>query len=531
MSRFTGGSVFHSVFNSFPAMYMLRSKVSRSTSRYIYWAVALLTVFLCCVGTFDSERLVAIAQEPGLAQRLRALEVAQQAYQVNLNTVWVLFSAVLVFFMNAGFAVLESGFCRSKNSISVLAKNLVVFCFATIAFWAVGFGIMFGDGNDWIGLTGSFLQSPAENSPTTGLNYRGAFDSLSFAQLPLSAKFFFQLTFAGIAATIVSGIVAERVKFSAFLIFASLLVSFSYPITGHWAWGNGWLAKLGYWDFAGSGVVHAVGGCAGFVGTLMLGPRVGKYRDISQAEFDVLPPRAKMLPWFRKTDEPLKQVLPMPAQSLGFATLGCLILWMGWMGFNAGSTLEANGGAVSHILVNTMMAGAAGGLGAVLSSSVYLSKPSLAFMINGILGGCVSITAGCAYVALAFAAIIGFCGGIITILAMVFFDRLCIDDPVGGVPVHLCGGIWGTVAVGLFSEGPLVYPEYGLTTGPGLGLLLGGGIAPLVSQCVGILSICGFTLLFSWIAWMLTAKLLNNTLRVSMTQELKGLDDAFDDQL
>ncbi|PZD74517.1 Ammonia channel [Acaryochloris thomasi RCC1774] len=510
---------------------MLRPQVSHPLFRYRYWAIAFLTLLLCCLGTLDADRLAAIAQEPGFAQRLRSLEIAQQTYQVNLNTVWVLLTGALVFFMNAGFAILESGLCRSKNSISLLAKNLIIFCFSTVAFWAIGFGIMFGDGNDWIGLTGSFLQSPAENSPTVGLNYRGAFDSLSDAQLPLSAKFFFQLTFAGVAATIVSGIVAERVKFSAFLIFASFLVSFSYPITGHWVWGNGWLAKLGFWDFAGSTVVHAVGGCAGFVGTLMLGPRVGKYKEISQAEFDVLPPRIKMLPWFREADESLKQILPVPAQNLGFATLGCFILWLGWFGFNAGSTLEANGGAVAHIVVNTMMAGAAGGLGAMLTSALYLSKPSLAFMINGILGGCVSITAGCAYVAIEFAAIIGFCGGIITILTMVWLDRLCVDDPVGGIPVHLCGGVWGTLAVGLFSEGPLAYPEYGITEGPGLGLLLGGGFASFGAQCLGVVAICGFTLLSSWIAWSLVAKLLNNTLRVSMTQELKGLDDAFDDPL
>jgi ammonium transporter, Amt family len=513
------------------AIYMLRPNVSHAPFRYRYWTLAFLTLLLCCLGTLDSDRLAAIAQEPGFSQRLKALEVAQQTYQVNLNTVWVLLASCLIFFMNAGFAVLESGFCRSKNSISLLAKNLIVFCFATVTFWAIGFGIMFGDGNDWIGLTGSFLQSPAENSPTTGLNYRGAFDALSDAQLPLNVKFFFQLTFAGVAATIVSGIVAERVKFSAFLIFASLLVSFSYPITGHWVWGNGWLAKLGFWDFAGSTVVHAVGGCAGFVGTLMLGPRVGKYREISQAEFEVLPPRAKMLPWFRKPDDALQQILPIPAQNLGFATLGCFILWLGWLGFNAGSTLDANGEATAHIIVNTMMAGSAGGLGALLSSSLYLSKPSLAFMINGILGGCVSITASCAYVAVGFAGIIGFCGGILTILSMVYLDRLCIDDPVGGVPVHLCGGIWGTLAVGLFSEGAQAYPEYGIITGPGQGLLLGGGFVQLGAQCVGIAAICGFTLLFSWAAWTVAAKLLSNTLRVSMTQELKGLDDAFDDPL
>ena len=256
---------------------------------------------------------------------------------------------------------------------------------------------------------------------------------------------------------------------------------------------------------------------------------MGKYKEISQVEFEVLPPRAKTLPWSPISAAPLQQIQPVIAQNMGLATLGCFILWLGWFGFNAGSTLEANGAAIAHAMLNTMMAGAAGGLGAMLGGSIYFTKPSLANMINGILGGCVSITASCAYVDIGFAAIIGFCGGILVVLGTVFLDRLCIDDPVGGIPVHLGAGIWGTLAVGLFSGGPQAYPEYGITTGPGQGLFLGGGFGLLGSQCLGILAVGGFTLLFSWLTWSLTAKLLNGTLRVSMTQELKGLDDAFDD--
>ncbi len=505
---------------SIPHRDMLRSRVRPNFSLLRYGVPALLMLLVCVSG--------AVAQQPSFAERLSALEIAQQTHQVNLNTTWVLLTGSLVFFMNAGFATLESGLCRSKNSVSVLSKNLIVFCFATVAFWAIGFGLMFGDGNDWIGLSGFFLQSPAENSPTTGLNYRGVFDALSTAQVPLSVKFFFQLTFAGVAATIVSGIVAERVKFSVFLVFSFLLVSLSYPITGHWAWGNGWLEKLGFWDFAGSSVVHLVGGCAGLVGTLLLGPRIGKYKEVSQPEFEVLPPRLKIFPWSPISEFPLQQIQPMPVQSMGFATLGCFILWLGWFGFNAGSTLEASGAATAHILVNTVMAGGTGGLGAVLGGSLYLSKPSLTFMINGILGGCVSITASCAFVDIGFAGIIGLCGGLLSIFTAVWLDRLGIDDPVGGIPVHLCCGLWGTLAVGLFSEGLQAYPEYGITSGPGLGLFLGGGFDVLGTQCLGILAIGGFTLLFSWVAWAITARLLGN-MRVSMTQELKGLDDAFDD--
>lgn len=486
-----------------------------------YLALGLLTLLTCS----------AIAQEAGFSERLRALEMTQSAYQVNLNTVWVLLTGTLVFFMHAGFALLETGLCRSKNAISLLAKNLMVFCFATIAFWAIGFGLMFGDGNDWIGLSGFFLQSPADNSPTSGPNYRGVFDALSMAQLPLSVKFFFQLTFAGVAATIVSGIVAERIKFAAFLIFAALLVGFGYPVIGHWAWGGGWLEKLGFWDFAGSTVIHVVGGCAGLVGTLLLGPRLGKYKEVSQTEFDLLPPRTKTFTWSPMAGAPQQQIQPMPAQNMGFATLGCFILWLGWLGFNAGSTLEANGDAIAHILVNTVMAGATGGLGAMLGGILYLSKPSLAFMINGILGGCVSITAGCAYVDIGSAGVIGVCGGLLTIFMIVWLDRLCIDDPVGAIPVHLGCGIWGTVAVGLLSEGSKVYGEYGITAGPGQGLLRGGGLSTLGVQCLGVVTIVGFMLLFSWVAWTIAAKFLDNSLRISMTQELQGQDDTFDDPI
>jgi ammonium transporter, Amt family len=505
---------------SIPHSDMLRSSVRPNYALLRYGIPTLLMLLVCVSG--------AVAQDSSMAVRLRTLEVAQQNYQVNLNTVWVLLTGSLVFFMNAGFATLESGLCHSKNAVSLLAKNLIVFCFATVAFWAIGFGLMFGDGNDWVGLSGFFLQSPAENSPTSGSNYQGVFAALNSAQIPLNVKFFFQLTFAGVAATIVSGIMAERVKFSAFLLFASLLVSLSYPITGHWAWGDGWLEKWGFWDFAGSSVVHLVGGCAGLVGTLLLGPRIGKYKEVSQPEFDLLPRRSRSFPWSPLSAAPLQQIQPMPMQSLGFATLGCFILWLGWFGFNAGSTLEANGAATAHILVNTIMAGATGGLGAVLGGFLYLSRPSLTFMINGILGGCVSITAGCAYVDIGFAAIIGLCGGLLSIFTTLWLEKLGVDDPVSGIPVHLCCGLWGTLAVGLFSEGPRAYPEYGITSGPGLGLLLGGGFDVLGAQCVGIIAIGGFTLLFSYLAWAITALLLGG-LRVSMTQELKGLDDAFDD--
>ena len=486
--------------------------------------ILLTALTLCACGA------VAIAQDAApLVDRLEALEVAQQTTQVNLDTVWVFLAGTLVFLMNAGFAMLETGFCRNKNALSLLAKNLIVFGLATVAFWVLGFGLMFGNGNHWLGTSGFFLLSPTENSPTTGANYQGVFEALSWAGIPLNAKFFFQLTFAGTAATIVSGVVAERMKFIAFLLFSPLLVGISYGVTGHWVWGNGWLAQQGFWDFAGSTVVHSVGGWAGLVGTLLLGPRLGKYTPVSQADFDKLRFQSRCFGWIRRSQGQLQQINPMPANNLGFATLGCLILWVGWFGFNAGSTLEANAAAISHVLVNTIMAGATGGLGATIGCSLYLTKPSLTFIINGILAGCVSITAPCAYVDLGFAAIIGFCGGIIVIFATVLIDKLQIDDPVGAVPVHLCCGIWGTLAIALFSEGPQTYSRYGIALGPERGLLLGGGLEALGVQLLGIIAIGLFTVVFSALAWGTIYLVLGRTLRVPADQELKGLDDAFND--
>ena len=314
---------------------------------HLYWFGAIVFG----LALFLSWEPVDAQSNASVVERLSDLEFIQRQNQVNLNTVWVFLAGTLVFFMNAGFAMLEAGFCRRKNSITVLAKNLVVFCLATVAFWAIGFGIMFGDGNDWFGTSGFFLISPAENSPTVGENYQGVFTALNWASLPLSAKLFFQLTFAGTAATIVSGAIAERIKFTAFLLFTPLLVGISYGVTGHWVWGNGWLAKLGFWDFAGSTVVHSVGGWAGLIGTLYLGPRIGKYSPVTEEEHKNLrfKYRSSRSTWFG--DRGIMKINDLPHENLSLSTLGCLILWVGWFGFNAGSTLEANSEAMMHILV------------------------------------------------------------------------------------------------------------------------------------------------------------------------------------
>jgi ammonium transporter, Amt family len=417
-----------------------------------------------------------------------------EAFQVALDTLWVLVAGFLVFFMNAGFCMLETGFCRSKNAVNLLAKNLVVFGLSTVAFWVLGFTLMFGDGNAVLGFSGFLLQG-ADNSPATGAAYRGAYSALSWAGVPLEAKFFFQLAFAGTAATIVSGAVAERIKFLAFFLFSLLLVGFSYPITGHWIWGNGLLANLGFYDFAGSTVVHSVGGWAALVGAILLGPRQGRYQRRSVA---------------------------MPGHNLSISALGCLILWLGWFGFNPGSTMAANPFAISHIVVTTNLAAAMGGLAATVTSWLYLTKPDLSMIINGVLAGLVAITASCAFVNLGSAALIGLLAGVIVVFSVTFLDRLKIDDPVGAISVHLVCGVWGTLAVGLLSVGPGIYPWYSLESGPLAGVFMGGGLPQLLIQLLGIVAVGAFTIAFSLVSWLAIRATIG--IRVSAEEERTGLD-------
>ena len=414
--------------------------------------------------------------------------------KVGMDTMWVMVAGMLVFFMNAGFGMLETGFCRQKNAVNVLSKNLIVFALSTIAFWAIGFALMFSNGNGFIGSSGGFfLWNVADNSPATGDAYQGIFSSLNWTGVPLNAKFFFQLVFAGTAATIVSGAVAERVKFIDFLIFCLLLVGIAYPITGHWIWGGGWLAKAGFWDFAGSTVVHSVGGWAALMGAAFLGPRLGRYRD--------------------------GDTVAMPGHNMSIATLGCLILWLGWFGFNPGSTMAVDPNAIAHIAITTNTAGAFGGVAATITAWLYLGKPDLSMIINGILAGLVAITAGCAWINVPNSAIIGTLAGILVVFSVTFFDNLKIDDPVGATSVHLVCGIWGTLAVGLFADGPTT----GLyTTGPAAGLLVGGGFGQLWAQLVGIISVGGMTVLLSTIFWAALKALLG--IRVSALEEAEGLD-------
>ncbi|MBE9159758.1 ammonium transporter [Nodosilinea sp. LEGE 06152] len=414
--------------------------------------------------------------------------------QVALDTVWVLVAGFLVFFMNAGFCMLETGFCRSKNAVNLLAKNLIVFGLSTLAFWVMGFGLMFGNGNPLFGLSGFLLQG-ADNSPAVGEAYRGTFNALSWAGVPLNAKFFFQLAFAGTAATIVSGAVAERIKFLAFFIFSLLLVGISYPITGHWIWGDGMLSNLGFYDFAGSTVVHSVGGWAALIGAILLGPRRGRFQA---------------------------RPVAMPGHNLSISALGCLILWLGWFGFNPGSTMAADPFAISHIVVTTNIAAALGGLAATVTSWIYLSKPDLSMIINGVLAGLVSVTASCAYVTLGSAALIGLVGGVIVVFSVTLLDGLKIDDPVGAVSVHLVCGLWGTLALGLFSVTPGVFPWYDQESGPLAGLLMGGGIQQVLVQLLGIVVVGAFTVTFSLVCWLALRATVG--IRVSEAEEIQGLD-------
>lgn len=401
----------------------------------------------------------------------------------TLDAIWILIAAILVIFMNAGFCMLEAGLCRQKNAVNILAKNLIVFALATIAFWAIGFSLMFGaEGNPFLGLGGWFVSGVPE---TYGLK--------PFPQgLPIPVFFLFQVAFAGTAATIVSGAVAERIKFVDFIIFSLLLVGISYPITGHWAWGGGWLSTLGFRDFAGSAVVHSVGGWAALVGAIILGPRIGKYVDGRPSA--------------------------IPGHNLSIATLGCLILWIGWFGFNPGSQLAASPDC-AYIAVTTNLAGAAGGIAATVTCWTKDGKPDLSMVINGILAGLVGVTAGCNVLSYWGAVIVGSIAGILVVYSVAFFDSIKVDDPVGAVSVHLVNGTWGTLAVGLFADpkNPIAPAE-----GAASGLFYGGGVGLLINQIIGIAAIGAFTVAFSVLAWFILKQTLG--IRVKKDEELMGLD-------
>ncbi len=407
-----------------------------------------------------------------IADKLGTLETALVDYAFSLNTVWVLIAAALVFFMQAGFALVEAGFTRSKNTTNILFKNLMDYVIGTIVFWLVGFGLMFGTNNGFIGSFDLFSQN----------SYR--------TDMPDFAFLIFQTVFAATTATIVSGAMAERTKFNAYLIYSAVITLAIYPISGHWAWGGGWLSQLTtpFHDFAGSSVVHMVGGSASLVGAAILGPRIGKYGKNGE-------------------------VKPIPGHSITLATLGVFVLWIGWFGFNPGSQLAATGvtnaKAISLIFVTTNIAAAGGALSTMIYIWLKYKKPALSMTLNGALAGLVAVTAGCDAVSPGGALIIGILAGILVVLSVEFFDRVVkIDDPVGAISVHGVCGAFGTLMVGFFSTSQ--------------GVFYGQGAALLKSQAIGVAAIAGWAIAASLVLFFTLKKL--NGLRVEKRIEEEGLD-------
>lgn len=415
--------------------------------------------------------LVLLLSSSAAAAAEQTVELADVAR--GLDTFWVLFAAFLVFFMQAGFGMVEAGFIRAKNTCNILTKNFLDYCMACLAFFMFGYAIMFGSGNVIFGAKGWFLQGAA-----------------SGANVPLFAFWLFQAAFCGAAATIVAGGMAERMNFKAYMIYSFLISATIYPLVGHWVWGGGWLAGLNFADFAGSTVVHLVGGSAALIGTIILGPRIGKFNRDGTPNV-------------------------IAGHSIPLASLGVFILWFGWFGFNPGSTLGiSNGDVIARVAINTNLAAASGAIMAMFTVWKQFGKPDLSMIMNGALAGLVAVTAPCAFVSPVAAILIGAVGGILVVFGVWLLDRLHVDDPVGAFPVHGMNGTWGTLAVGLFGQKAL-----GLANN---GLFYGGGFTQLGVQALGALSVALFVIITMGIIF----KLIDITigLRVSRDEELKGLD-------
>lgn len=392
----------------------------------------------------------------------------------GLNTVWVLLGAFLVFFMQAGFGMVEAGFIRAKNTCNILTKNFLDFCMASLGFFLIGYALMFGDGNGFTGLKGwcLFGLEPIANG------------------IPLYAFWLFQAAFCGAAATIVAGGMAERMKFPAYLIYSFLISAFIYPVVGHWIWGGGWLSNMGFADFAGSTVVHTVGGFAALVGTSILKPREGKFAVDGKANV-------------------------IAGHNIALASLGVFILWFGWFGFNAGSTLSVGDGSlIGRVAINTNIAAAMGGIIAMATVWKSFGKPDLSMAMNGALAGLVAITAPCAFVEPWAAVVIGGIAGYIVVRGVELLDKLQIDDPVGAFPVHGICGVWGTLCIGIFGKASL-----GLANN---GFVYGGNPMQLGVQIVGSVSTIAFVVVSMSIVFKLIA--LTIGLRIDREEELRGLD-------
>lgn len=394
-------------------------------------------------------------------------ELTNQVTEINgvLDIMWILIAGIFVFFMQAGFTLVESGFTRSKNTINIIMKNLMDLCVGSLAFWAIGYTLMYGDD------IGSFIGTP----------------SLFFNDAGEMHNLFFQTVFCATAATIISGAVAERTKFSTYLILSLIMTAVIYPISGHWVWqGDGWLTNLGFIDFAGSTVVHSVGGWAALVAACLVGPRIGKYTN-------------------GKSNA-------IPGHNMMYGALGVFILWLGWFGFNPGSELAISGASANHvanIVITTNLAAAAGAVVALFFTWFKYGKPDISMTLNGALAGLVGITAGCAAVDNFGAVLIGAICGVAVVVSISFIDKkLKIDDPVGAISVHgVCGAI-GTLLVGVFAiDG---------------GLLYGGGFHQLSVQAIGVVGIGAWVLVASFITLYILKKTMG--LRVSEKDEIEGLD-------
>lgn len=402
-----------------------------------------------------------------------------EALATAINMIWVLVAGFLVFFMQAGFAMVEGGFCRAKNVGNLMLKNLMDFAVGSLLFFAIGYAIMFGaDRAGLFGTSGWFL------------------GTLSFDDGFGWAFFMYQLVFAATAATIVSGAVAERLKVSAYLIYTVFVSGLIYPLVGHWIWGGGWLAQMGMIDFAGSTVVHSVGGWAGLAGALVLGPRIGKFNKDGTSNV-------------------------IPGHSLTLAALGVFILWFGWFGFNPGSTLSGLNGGIGYIAFTTNLAAAAAAVSALIIQWVRSGRPSVEMALNGALAGLVAITAGCAVVTPFAALLIGLLAGGVVVFCLWLIERvLRVDDPVGAVAVHAGCGIFGTLMVGLFAN-PEVMAFTQVTWGRP-GLFYGGGFAQLGVQALGVLAVAVWSFGSSFALFWLMNKVYG--IRVSAKEELEGLD-------
>ena len=407
---------------------------------------------------------------------------------IHLDIVWTLLAAFLVFFMQAGFAMLEAGATRAKNAANIIMKNVMDVSIGSLVFWLVGFGLMFGtNSSGWMGTDG-FLLSGLDPSTDEGLS--------GFA------FFIFQTVFAATAATIISGAVAERTKFGAYLIYTVAITGFIYPMFGSWVWGGGWLSTLGiggegfgFIDFAGSTVVHSVGGWAALAGAIVVGSRMGKFDRQGR-------PRA------------------IPGHSITLAALGVFVLWFGWFGFNAGSTVSGNTGAIATIAVTTNLAAAAGAVGAMGLGYAMWRRFDASMTLNGVIGGLVAITAGTANVSPGAAILIGLIGGFVVVGAVVLLERVArVDDPVGAIAAHGFAGAWGTLAVGLFAQA-----AYGEASGMGAvnGLFYGGGVSQLLNQMVGVAAAFIFVFPSSFLVFKVIDMVVG--MRASDEDQLRGLD-------